>query len=382
MSLTAAATPVSAQRRISFKPALVWLHRWAGLTLGLLFVLMGLSGALLVFEHDIDAALNPHLFHSASACAAPLGVDAAAQAVQAQWTKAKVGGVFLPRHEGGSLRVTFKAPGMETGEAMLDACTGALLGSRDRSAIGLGAQYWMPMVQTWHLNMFQGKSGRLAQGYIGAAIALLLAVGLYLAWPLKRQWRRALRIKLNQSAYRSHYDLHRSIGLLAALPLLLLALTGFYNGLPEVVGGMVARIADVGAERRSIARPALKKDESAISWGEAQAIAAPYLQGGATMAGISRQPDKGLYIARLVRADDWQRTGTLRIYIDMRSGKVLEAIDPLSGKAGDRFLAALFPLHSGQLGGTAVKWLLALAGLLPALFFITGITTWRLRRKK
>jgi uncharacterized iron-regulated membrane protein len=191
-----------------------------------------------------------------------------------------------------------------------------------------------------------------------------------------------LRIKLNQSTYRSHYDLHRSVGLLALLPLLLLALTGFYNGLPEVVSGMVARLADVGAERRSIAMPALKKDETAISWGEAQAIAAPYLRGGATMAGISRQPDKGLYIARLVRADDWQRTGTLRIYIDMRSGKVLEAIDPLSGQPGDRFLAALFPLHSGQLGGAAVKWLVALAGLLPALFFITGITTWRLRRKK
>jgi uncharacterized iron-regulated membrane protein len=380
MSLSAAAVP--AQRRVSFKPAIVWLHRWAGLTLGLLFVLMGLSGSLLVFEHDIDEALNPQLFHSASVCAAPLGVDAAARAVQAQWPKAKVGGVFLPRHEGGSLRVMFKAPGVETGEAMLDACSGALLGSRDRAAAGLGAQYWMPMVQTWHLNMFQGKSGRQAQGYIGAAIALLLAIGLYLAWPAKWQWRRALRIKLNQSTYRSHYDLHRSVGLLALLPLLLLALTGFYNGLPEVVSGMVARLADVGAERRSIAMPALKKDETAISWGEAQAIAAPYLRGGATMAGISRQPDKGLYIARLVRADDWQRTGTLRIYIDMRSGKVLEAIDPLSGQPGDRFLAALFPLHSGQLGGAAVKWLVALAGLLPALFFITGITTWRLRRKK
>lgn len=370
-----------ALRRPSFRPAMVWLHRWAGLTLGLLFVLMGLSGTLLVFEHDIDEALNPHLFHAASSCTVPLSPDAAAGAVQAQWPKAKVSGVFLPRHEGGSFRVTFKAPGIETGEALLDPCTGALLGSRDRAAVGLGAQYLMPMLQTWHLNMFQGKSGRLAQGYIGAAIAVLLSVGLYLAWPAKRQWLRALRIKLNQSTYRSHYDLHRSIGLLALPPLLLLALTGFYNGLPEVVSSTVGSVAEVGAERRAIARPALQKGETAISWGDVQAISAPYLTGGTTMAGISRQPEKGIYIARLHRADDWQRTGTLRIYIDMRSGKVLEAINPLSGKPGDRFLAALFPLHSGQLGGAAVKWLVALAGLLPALFFITGITTWLLRRK-
>ena len=377
--MSIAAVPL---RRPSFRPAMAWLHRWAGLTLGLLFVLMGLTGTLLVFEHEIDEALNPHLFHSASACAVPLTPDAAAAAVQAQWPKAKVGGVFLPRHEGGSLRVTFKAPGFETGEALLDACNGTLLGSRDRAAVGFGAPYLMPMMQTWHLNMFQGKSGRLAQGYIGAAIAVLLAVGLYLAWPAKRQWLRALRIKLNQNTYRSNYDLHRSIGLLALLPLLLLALTGFYNGLPEVVSAMVGSVAETGAERRAIARPALQKGETAISWGAAQAIAAPYLRDGASMAGISRQPDKGIYIARLRRADDWQRTGTLRIYIDMRSGKILEAINPLSGKPGDRFLASLFPLHSGQLGGAAVKWLVALAGLLPALFFITGITTWLLRRKK
>ncbi|CAN7395182.1 PepSY domain-containing protein [Pseudoduganella sp. LjRoot289] len=367
--------------RQKLRPAMSWLHRWAGMTLGLLFVLMGLSGSLLVFEHELDEALNPQLFHGGG-CAAPLDVDTVAAKVQAQWPKAKVGFVYLPRHEGGSYRVTFKAPGMEAGEAMLDACSGALLGSRDRAAVGLGAQQWMPMLQTWHLNMFQGKPGRIAQGYIGAAVAVLLLVGLYLAWPRQGHWLRALRIRLNQNAYRSNYDLHRSIGLLALVPLLALALTGFYNGLPEAGRSLVASVAEVGAERRNIAMPALEKGEQAISWNAVQAAAAPYLRDGTSLVGISRQPDKGLFIARLRRADDWQRTGTLRLYIDMRNARILETINPLSGKGGDRFIASLYPLHSGQLGGASVKWLVALAGLLPALFFITGVSTWILRRKK
>lgn len=367
--------------RQKLHPVMAKLHRWAGMTLGLLFVLMGLSGTLLVFEHELDEALNPQLFHGAS-CAVPLDVDAVAARVQAQWPKAKVGFVYLPRHEGGSYRATFKAPGMDAGEAMLDACSGALLGSRDRAAPGLGAQQLMPMLQTWHLNMFQGKAGRVAQGYIGAAITVLLLAGLYLAWPKHGHWLRALRIRLNQNRYRSNYDLHRSIGLLALLPLLALALTGFYNGVPEVGRAMVASVADVGAERRNIAMPALQKGEAAISWNAVQAAAAPYLRDGSTLVGISRQPDKGIFIARLHRTDDWQRTGTLRLYIDMRNAQVLETINPLSGKGGDRFIAGLFPFHSGQLGGPFVKWLVALAGLLPALFFITGVTTWILRRKK
>src|SRR5688572_215471 len=36
-------------------------HLWTGLVLGLYFVLVSLTGALLVFGEAIDARLNPHL---------------------------------------------------------------------------------------------------------------------------------------------------------------------------------------------------------------------------------------------------------------------------------------------------------------------------------
>src|SRR5262245_9225712 len=37
------------------------LHRWLGLWLGAWFALVGLSGAVLVFEDEVDAFLNPRL---------------------------------------------------------------------------------------------------------------------------------------------------------------------------------------------------------------------------------------------------------------------------------------------------------------------------------
>ena len=37
------------------------LHRVLGLSVGLWAVVMGLTGTILVFSHEIDAALNPHL---------------------------------------------------------------------------------------------------------------------------------------------------------------------------------------------------------------------------------------------------------------------------------------------------------------------------------
>lgn len=365
------------------KPGLVWLHRWAGLTLGLLFVLIGLSGSLLVFQHELDEALNPALFHSASSCAAPVGVQGAIAGLRAQWPQAKVSLINLPQPGGtGNFRLLFKAPGADHNEAMADACSGALLGSRNRDALAFDALHLMPLMQRWHLNLLQGKPGRAALGYVGLACALMLAAGLVLAWPRIGQWKRTLSIKLRQNAYRSNYDLHRSLGLLAAVLLLAMALTGFNNGLPDMARAAVGNLAAVSGEHRNIALPALAKAEPGISWEQAHAIAAPYQQHGAKLVALGRLPERGVFQARLRRADDWQRTGTLRLFIDIRTGRVIEIINPIDGTGGDRLLASLFPLHSGQFGGLAGKWLIAFSGLLPALFFITGLTTWILRRKK
>ncbi|WP_040500138.1 PepSY domain-containing protein, partial [Ideonella sp. B508-1] len=43
----------------STRPWWVWLHRWVGLVAGLLMVLLGLSGALMVWQTELDRALNP-----------------------------------------------------------------------------------------------------------------------------------------------------------------------------------------------------------------------------------------------------------------------------------------------------------------------------------
>ncbi len=361
------------------------LHRWLGLTLGLLLVLAGLSGSLLVFEHEIDGALNPQLFHNRAPCAAPLDVDGAVAALHRQWPQAKVSFVTMPSHAGGSYGMLFKAAGVADNEAMLDACSGALLGSRDRGAIAVDRLHLMPLLQRWHLSLLQGKPGRAALGYLGLAWAALVILGLVLAWPARGSgaagWQRALRVRLGQNTYRSNYDLHRAAGLLGSVVLLVWALTGFYNGLPELARSLVGQVADVAGEHRSIALPPLGKGAAAISWNEARAIAAQHTSHGASLVALSRQPDRGLFQARLRRADDWQRTGSLRLFIDIRSGAVIETVNPLSGNSGDRFLAALFPLHSGQFGGAVGRWFVVLSGLLPALFFITGLTTWILRRK-
>ncbi|MFS2008186.1 PepSY-associated TM helix domain-containing protein [Duganella sp. CT11-25] len=369
--------------RRALRPAAVWLHRWLGLTLGLLIVLAGLSGSLLVYNHELDEALNPALFHNRVPCAAPLDIGGAVASLQTYWPKAKVSSVYLPSHAGAGYSLYFKAPGATASEAMLDSCSGALLGSRDREQFAFDAPHLMPTLQRWHANLLQGKPGRAALGWLALAWLAMLLAGLLLAWPTPAQgWKRALRVRWNQNAYRSHFDLHRSAGLLAIMLMVVVAVTGFYNGLPELARAVVGQVAEVSVEHRSIARPALDKGEAGISWNDARSIAEQHLSDGAILLAMNRLPDRGIYQIRLRRADDWQRTGTLRLLIDMRSGDIIEIVNPLSGPRGDRFLAALYPLHSGQFGSVIGRWVMVTAGLLPALFFITGLSTWVIRRRR
>ncbi len=369
--------------RQTIRPGVLWLHRWLGLTLGLVLVLAGLSGSLLVFHHELDAELNPRLMHNAVPCVAPLDVAGAVASLQRVWPQARVGSVYLPSHAGASYGLYFKSPGVADNEAMLDSCSGALLGSRDREAAGLDAAHLVPTLLRWHDSLLQGKTGRAALGWLALAWVALLIAGLLLAWPTPAQgWKRALRVNWRQNAYRSHFDLHRSAGLLAIVLMLMVAATGFYNGLPELARALVGQVTAVSAAHRGIAMPAVQTGEATISWNDARAIAEQRLSDGAVLLALQRLPDRGLYQVRLRRADDWQRTGTLRLLIDIRSGAVIETVNPLAGTGGDRFLASLFPLHSGQFGGAIGRWLMVIAGLLPALFFITGLSTWVLRRRR
>ena len=61
--------------RLSWRRMLRWLHLWMGLTVGALFALIALTGSLLVFYPEIDAALNPGMHDDR--LAAPAAYDRA-----------------------------------------------------------------------------------------------------------------------------------------------------------------------------------------------------------------------------------------------------------------------------------------------------------------
>ena len=49
------------------RPLFVLLHRWFGLAVAIFLFISGLTGAFISWDHELDALLNPQLFHARSA---------------------------------------------------------------------------------------------------------------------------------------------------------------------------------------------------------------------------------------------------------------------------------------------------------------------------
>jgi uncharacterized iron-regulated membrane protein len=69
------------------------------------------------------------------------------------------------------------------------------------------------------------------------------------------------------------------------------------------------------------------------------------------------------------------------IYVDSRSGELAGAHVPGTGSAGDIFLQAQFPLHSGRIIGLPGRILVSLLGLAVAGLSVTGVVIWARKRR-
>jgi len=87
------------------------------------------------------------------------------------------------------------------------------------------------------------------------------------------------------------------------------------------------------------------------------------------------------FIALREPGDDSER-GAAAIFIDPRAGTVLRQIDRASRTGGDAFLAYQRPLHEGDPLGLIGRIVIAIIGLLPAMFVVTGTIMWLAPRRR
>jgi uncharacterized iron-regulated membrane protein len=178
----------------------VQVHLWLGLTLGVLGVAIGITGSVLVYEHELDAAINPARYAVTGPEVALPYADYFARASEVIDKNMRPTLMRLPGDRGMPVVVFARARGEGGGlvRVYLDPPTGRMLDA----APGGGFVATMRLVHE-HLAL-RDHSGREIVGVVGIAMLISSLTGLYLWWPARGRFRAALRFRPGLGLTRHH----------------------------------------------------------------------------------------------------------------------------------------------------------------------------------
>lgn len=368
-----------AARHVVTRPRIIIrrIHLWLGLTLGLLLVLLGLTGSALVFYVGIDEVLHPAA-RSAAATTGP-GWDSPV------WDRALATGRTRSREptgtwsfevtgKGGAIPARYYPPSLHHDhhaerEMVWFSADGARIVRSDP-----WGGYLMSWLYELHMHLLAGETGGLIVGWSGIAMLVLLLTGIVAWWP-RGSWAKALAFKRQAAPTRRLRDLHKLTGVWSAGLLLVLVATGVLLALPEVKVSLLRPAAT--PDPRSHARTGIQ-----VPIAQALAAARRALP-GAQLAFID-VPGAGDGAFRMrvqVPGDPHRRFPGSFVYVDQYSGRVLAIHDARRGSVGTTLSTWVRPLHDGSVGGLPVRILAVLVGLTPAVLFVTGLLHWLRRRR-
>lgn len=365
---------------------LLRLHRWSGLLIAALVVIVGSTGALTTYQHEIDGWLNRDLLRVVDPGPRgqprrALALDQVVAAAEANLPGMRTTGVRLPQSRREPVEVSvapFDANDFTGSYVYVEPWLGTVLGSRPFDPDPWSRRGVVASLYEVHYSLAASRLGVWLVCAIAAVWLVTILFGLVLAWP--RSWealRRTFRVRTG-GVIQFHHDLHRLTGLLAAPFLLVVLVTGVALNLSPQATGVVQQFSPLTFEPALPAR-APAKVGAEVGW-QAALDAAAAAQPAARPYSLYRDDARNVYVVRMREVGAIHRRGQTRAYIAMDDGSVLAIWNPRQGSVGDRLWGWQNPLHSGHAFGATGRLLVFLSGLAALLFVFTGVPLWFARR--
>lgn len=361
---------------MNFKKIARLLHRWLGLTSGLVIFIVSLTGCIYVFQDEIKDASEP-------------------------WRKVEIQNqpVILPSQL--SVIAQKVHPDLQIGRIVYV--------SKDRAAIvfltGGGAFY------TVHINPYSGKVlhdqnlrkdfftiiqfihiylllpapiGKMVVGVSVFIFLFLLISGVCIWWPKRRtQFKRSLTIKLNGKWRRVNYDLHSVLGIYMCLIAFVLALTGLsisYDWLKKGLNQTVNLGNKYQFEEQvpTVKAGKLMNPDQLINTAFAEAVKrSPH----SDMFLISPIP-KGTAVLNITvyeKALFYYKSD--RYAFNANNGALIKELPHRDKSNGLKFNEMGYDLHTGQILGTTGKIIAFMSSFICMSLPVTGFLFWRGKRK-
>ncbi|MFL9926122.1 PepSY-associated TM helix domain-containing protein [Herbaspirillum lusitanum] len=386
----------------------VLIHRWFGLFAAVFLFISGTTGAFISWDHELDAWLNPQLFQARSAdqpqTAKPMDGLTLANLVETSQPKLRVTYVLTESEPGHTSAMMVeprldpasgKPYALDFNQIAVDPVTGEIQGKRMWGAISLSRENLLPFLYKLHYTMHLPDIGGIEtgiwlMGIVGIVWALDCFIALYLSFPNPRSWRKSFAFRWRSGGHKLNFDLHRSGGVWVWALLLILAVTSISMNLErQVMRPIIQSVSTltpsafdtrtpVAADK--VAEPAVSR-EQAVKLGlqEAQKLGWSTPAGGIFYSSMFGVYGVGFFEAGNDHGD--AGLGNAWLYFDAASGQPAGSRIPGTGSAGDLFLQAQFPLHSGRILGLPGRIMISILGALVAMLSVTGVLIWIRKRK-
>ncbi|QMW22990.1 PepSY-associated TM helix domain-containing protein [Sandaracinobacteroides saxicola] len=343
------------------------LHLWLGLILGFFWALQGLTGSILVLHREADRLVNPALASGATGPWLPLESLVAAAGVKAERiTIVDSARNSLAIHHG-------KADSRRA--VIVEAATGTILGDRAVTAPQPDREGIFRWLFLLHHELLAGDLGETILGISALFLFSSLLLGLWIATP----WRGLFRISAWRTSRIRLWGWHRMVGVLAALALLPLSLTGAYLIWGKELRAAAATVwpMQLPPEGKStLAGPAIGLDRA---WAIANGQFPDATFVSATLPG----PKAAAYKFRLHQPGEARALfGVTAVWVDGASGTISYRYDPLDAAAANRVIDSLFAIHSGEIAGWPGRLAVLAAGLSLPMLWITGLWAWLRAQKR
>ncbi|MEC5408303.1 PepSY-associated TM helix domain-containing protein [Paraburkholderia sp. MPAMCS5] len=377
---------------------LVRLHRWFGVGIALFLFVAGLTGAIIAWDHELDAALNPSFFKARTAGTALSGLELARR-VEAADPRLQVTYLPLAAEPGQTLQMmvlprtdpaTHKPYPLNFNQIAVDPATGDIQGRREWGAFSLARINLIPFIYKLHYTLhlpFAGgvDVGTWLMGSVGIIWLFDSVIALCLSFPSVKAWRKSFAFRFGRGGYALTFDLHRSGGVWIWGLLMIVAVTSVSMNLSApVVRPVVAFFSTLTPNpinNPEILRAPQPRDrvlsrerivQLAQQAGNARRLKVP--PGGVYYAEVLHAYGVGFYETGNDHGD--LGLGNPWMYWDAATGKLLGAQIPGKGTAGDIFMQVQFPLHSGRILGLGGRILISAVGIAVAVLSATGLLIW------
>lgn len=387
------------RRRRRIRPWWIRTHRWASLVVGLLLLIEATTGAVLLYEHDIDRWMNPGRY-TATASAVPMTQVEALTLVRRTH----------PELNAAQVR-TVNGVHQVSGDSELDLAWRAETAFVDPGRgeiIDVGrAHPWLillmvnihdcalacpgyPAYQGWltaHVPGFGAEItvANLLLGAVGLLLVVLVITGVVIWWPPLRRFATGFRYRRGRGPYARNLDLHKLVGI-SAFPFLFMwgfTAVSFVFEWPEKVHASVTP----GSYTPPPPDPVPASGQT-LTAADAVRAAIELHPRGEVLGFNAHDVDApgGHYAVRLRDGFDPYRysyyPGNIRVKVDSHGGGIVDDANitgPLTERAWNNDLYN--GIHYGSLvpGRWRLLWLAF--GLSPLLLAFTGTTLWLTKRR-